>query len=156
MEFIITLLPEPVEPAINRCGIFSKSTTQDRPDTSLPKHKERLDFRSLNAWEVKMSLSFTLAVARLGTSTPTKDLPGIGASIRKGLAAKARDKSLARAVMRASLMPSAGFRVYWVMVGPTKISPISTAMSKLAKVLAIFSLVASISSALGLSLPLES
>src|SRR3989338_1001892 len=103
MELISTLLPEPVEPAIKRWGIFSKSTTQGRPETSLPRQMDKLEARFLNSAAESKSFSLTRAVALFGTSMPTKDRPGIGASMRKGWAAKAKDKSLERAVMRESL-----------------------------------------------------
>ena len=34
-----TLFPVPVRPAISRCGIFARSTTSGRPDTSFPRSK---------------------------------------------------------------------------------------------------------------------
>ncbi len=37
IEFNITLLPEPVEPAISRCGIDSSAVTLIRPLMSFPK-----------------------------------------------------------------------------------------------------------------------
>ena len=36
MELIMTLLPEPVEPAISRCGMVSRAATRIRPLISLP------------------------------------------------------------------------------------------------------------------------
>ncbi len=35
-EFSITLLPDPVEPAINKCGMLSSDATLMRPLISLP------------------------------------------------------------------------------------------------------------------------
>src|SRR5206468_10858716 len=34
-----TLLPEPVAPAMSRCGILARSTAIERPDTSRPRAK---------------------------------------------------------------------------------------------------------------------
>ena len=45
-----------------------------------------------------------------GISIPTRDLPGIGASILMGCAAKERAKSFCKPTMRESFTPSAGFR----------------------------------------------
>src|SRR5699024_11966941 len=64
------------------------------------------------------SLKPTVAGAWLGTSIPTKDFPGIGASIRIPLAAKARAKSSARWVILATFTPVAGFNSYSVTDGP--------------------------------------
>ena len=44
MELIITLLPEPVEPAISRCGMASRSATAMRPLMSLPSASVSFDF----------------------------------------------------------------------------------------------------------------
>ena len=52
-----------------------------------------------------------MAADLFGTSMPTSDFPGIGASIRIGAAASESERSGFRAVMRESLMPSAGFNV---------------------------------------------
>src|SRR3989344_1678073 len=76
----------------------------------------------------------TRAAALFGTSTPTSDLPGIGASIRIGCAASAIARSWFSAVIRESFTPSAGFSVYLVTAGPMLISPISTGIPKLSSV----------------------
>ena len=68
---------------------------------------------------------------------PTRALPGIGASIRMGWLAKAKARSLERVVIFDNFMPSAGFKVYWVTVGPTFISDISTGISKFSRVFLI-------------------
>ncbi len=68
---------------------------------------------------------------------PTKGRPGIGASILIGWEAKAKDKSLLKVVILDNLTPSAGFKVYWVTVGPVFTPDISTSISKFCKVLLI-------------------
>src|SRR3989344_6357022 len=60
----------------------------------------------------------------------TRDLPGIGASIRIGWAAKARERSELSAAIRDSFTPTAGRKVNWVTVGPMATSPISTSIPK--------------------------
>ena len=45
MELSITLLPEPVEPAINRCGMDSSAATLMRPLMSLPRQMVRRELR---------------------------------------------------------------------------------------------------------------
>ena len=42
-ELIITLLPDPVEPAISRCGMDSSAATWMRPLMSLPSEMVRRD-----------------------------------------------------------------------------------------------------------------
>src|SRR5438045_754368 len=53
-----------------------------------------------------------------GTSMPTADLPGVGASIRSGAAANASERSFGRAVMRFTCTPGPGWTSYWVTAGP--------------------------------------
>ena len=75
-------LPEPVEPATSRCGIFARFAEMKSPSMSLPRP-------ITNGWwsrrveaAVSTSASRTISRSVLGTSIPTADLPGIGASIR--------------------------------------------------------------------------
>ena len=44
-----------------------------------------------------------------GISIPTRDLPGIGASMRIGCAARERARSFCNPTIRESFIPSAGF-----------------------------------------------
>ena len=75
-----------------------------------------------------------MVFAVFGTSIPTRDLPGIGASIRIGCAAKARARSLLRPTILESFTPSAGLRAYRVTEGPIETSSISTVMLKFCNV----------------------
>ena len=68
---------------------------------------------------------------------PTNDLPGIGASILIGWAAKAKAKLFDKVVILESFTPSAGLKAYWVTVGPIFTSAISTGIPKFSKVLFI-------------------
>ena len=80
-------LPEPVVPAIRRCGIRARSVQTALPEMSLPSQTE-----SGLAWpgmSPKMSPSVTSFGERFGTSTPTACLPGIGARIRISVVASA-------------------------------------------------------------------
>ncbi|OQA13431.1 MAG: hypothetical protein BWY62_01348 [Firmicutes bacterium ADurb.Bin356] len=121
MSFIQTLLPEPVAPAIKRCGIFDKSATIILPAISLPSASVTGDFAFINSLLSTMSRSTTVAVSLLGISIPTADLPGIGASIRTRGAASASAISSASAVMRFTRTPGAGASSYLVITGPTLI-----------------------------------
>ena len=49
---------------------------------------------------------------------PTADLPGMGASIRRGAAASARDRSFWSATIFLTATPAAGWSSYWVTAGP--------------------------------------
>ncbi|CGF61719.1 Uncharacterised protein [Streptococcus pneumoniae] len=79
----------------------------------------------------------------MGTSIPIRDFPGIGASIRTSLAAKARARSSDRLEMRLTLTPTAGLTSYLVTDGPISARSTVTLIPKLAKVaskILIFSL----------------
>ena len=65
-----------------------------------------------------MSRKPTVATCWFGTSIPISDFPGIGASIRISLAARANAKSSARWVIRLTLTPTAGRNSYFVTDGP--------------------------------------
>ena len=52
------------------------------PETSRPRAKASLDFDFLKMSERSIFFIPTNSGARLGISIPTRDLPGIGASIR--------------------------------------------------------------------------
>src|SRR3989344_3751587 len=134
---MLTDLPVPVAPAIMRWGIFSRPAKTGFPETSRPKASGKKYFDFLKSSWSNIFLKPIIATFLLGTSMPTRDLPGIGASIRIGYAARARDKSEFNEVMRDNFMPTAGLIVNWVTVGPMDTSPISTSIPKLPKVLLI-------------------
>ena len=69
-------------------------------------------------WLSMTSRSVTTAGLSLGVSSPTNGCPGTGASMRTLRAASLRARSLASAVMRATLTPGPGSRRYWVTTGP--------------------------------------
>ena len=60
----------------------------------------------------------TRLAALFGTSMPTADLPGMGASMRRGAAARARERSFWSAVMRFTWTPAPGCTSNWVTAGP--------------------------------------
>ena len=60
----------------------------------------------------------TRLAALFGTSIPTADLPGMGASMRRGAAASASDRSFCRAVIRFTCTPAPGISSYCVTAGP--------------------------------------
>ena len=82
------------------------------PDTSFPRAKGRSAFCCRNAFESSRSRRFTIATDLFGTSTPTSEVPGMGASIRIGCAASARARSFWSAKIRESFTPREGKSVY--------------------------------------------
>ena len=85
-----------------------------------PSQEELLkEFSRIQSWTAPTSSrKETVAISELGTSIPTRDFPGIGASIRTSLAARARAKSSARLEMRLTRTPTAGLTSYLVTDGP--------------------------------------
>jgi hypothetical protein len=75
-------LPEPVEPATSRCGIFVRFAVTMWPSMSLPR-PITIGCVSLTVDGARStSPSRTISRSLFGTSMPTADLPGIGASRR--------------------------------------------------------------------------
>src|SRR3989344_1016067 len=139
MEFILTDFPVPVAPAIRRWGIFSRPAYTGLPETSRPKASGRKYFDFLYSSSSNIPLKPTRATFLFGTSMPTRDFPGIGASILMGWAAKAKAKLFDSVVILESFTPSAGLKAYWVTAGPTFTSAISTGMPKFSKVFLMIS-----------------
>ena len=84
--FMQTDLPEPVAPAISRCGALARSRITGLPATSLPSTIGMPDLVLCQA-SVSIRERMKTASERLfGTSMPTTLRPGIGASTRTLLA----------------------------------------------------------------------
>ena len=79
IPFIHTLLPLPVEPAINKCGILAMLHTSVEPIIPFP--KEAINFSDLYFLGIFIiiSLIHTGVGSLLGISIPTVCFPGIGA-----------------------------------------------------------------------------
>ena len=104
MESRQTVLPLPVAPAMSRCGIFVRSPATDSPPAPLPRATASFDLACI-FWNDVLSMTLLNATepnAEFGTSIPTMDLPGIGASMRMLGAASASARSLPSAVMRST------------------------------------------------------
>ena len=80
-------LPEPVVPAISRCGIRARSVQTAFPEMSLPSQTE--SGLAVAGRSSKMSPRVTMFGEWFGTSTPTACLPGIGARMRISVVASA-------------------------------------------------------------------
>ena len=81
-------LPAPVVPATSRCGIFARSAPIALPATSLPSQTVSGD-QSSGGVAGRRRRGGRSRRLRLGTSTPTACLPGIGARMRMSVAASA-------------------------------------------------------------------
>jgi hypothetical protein len=99
MELIQTLLPEPVAPAISRWGIVSRLAATGWPETSCPSATFKGESKSWNSFVSMTARSATREILSLGTSMPTMERPGTGASMRIGAAARASARSLERALI---------------------------------------------------------
>ncbi len=75
-------LPEPVEPATSRCGIFARLHEMYSPSMSLPRAITSGWWSRRVDGSVSTSARRTISRSVFGTSMPTADLPGMGASIR--------------------------------------------------------------------------
>ena len=91
-----TLFPDPVAPAIRRCGIRSSEVAKGTPATSFPSARGSASRESWNAAEEMISRSETVAFMRFGISIPTAALPGMGATIRIRCAFSASARSSCR------------------------------------------------------------
>ena len=104
-EFMHTDLPEPVVPAMSRCGSFEILPTTASPAISLPMAKESLDLDDANFFESIISRRYTVLMSLFGTSMPTVDiLSGMGA-IRTLTTPSASAISPARFVSLLSFTP---------------------------------------------------
>ncbi len=92
IELIMTLLPEPVDPAINRCGMVSSAATRMRPLISLPSGIVRYECESWNSSDSSICRSAISSRLVFGTSMPTVGLPGMR-SIRIDSACRPRQRS---------------------------------------------------------------
>ena len=108
IELIQTDLPEPVEPAISRWGIFVRSATTGFPLTSLPRTTGISAFESAQARDSTISLMQTGAAVLFGISIPTQSFPGTGARIRTDSDLSAIAMFLSKPKIFSTLTPGAG------------------------------------------------
>ena len=108
MQLRQTDLPEPVVPAISKCGIFAISVQVALPAMSFPSATLSLLFAFLKTEEDMISRKVTSDLCWFGISIPTADLFGIGASIRTPAEARFSAMSSARFVILLILTPGAG------------------------------------------------
>ncbi len=118
MVLMHTDLPEPVAPAISRCGIFSRSAMIGWPSRLRPSAIGSVARDRSHSAVSSSSRNVTTLAVGLGTSTPTAALPGIGATIRIDGARMASARSSANAAIRPTFTPGAGATSYCVTTGP--------------------------------------
>src|SRR3989337_2388453 len=101
-------------------GIRAKSATLALPETSSPRATAILLDVFFILSDCIIFFKGTNSGARLGSSIPTRERPGIGASILivPVGAARAKAKSRSSAVIFESLVPRATSNAYWVTAGP--------------------------------------
>ena len=90
--FSMTLLPEPVEPAIRQCGMASSEATLIRPLMSLPMAMVSFEGESWNSGDSRISRKAMTSRLVLGTSMPMVDLPGMR-SIKMDSVCRPRQRS---------------------------------------------------------------
>ena len=118
IELVQTDLPEPVAPAIIKCGIFAMSPIIAFPAMSFPTANASWLFAFWNASDSRISRSFTTSFFRFGTSIPTTDFPGTGASIRMLWAERFKAISSDKPVILETFTPAFGCTSYLVTDGP--------------------------------------
>ena len=103
-----TVLPDPVEPATKRCGIFVRSATSGRPLDSLPRTMGISAPASAHAFDSSISLRQTGEALAFGTSIPTQPFPGTGARIRTLSALSYHGQILVKVSYFFNFTPAAG------------------------------------------------
>ena len=131
---IQTDLPEPVAPAINRCGIFAMSAIMTFPAISFPAAKAIGDLLAWNSSDSTKSRNITGILSLFGTSIPMAALPGIGASIRISAAARFILISSDKFTILLTFTPISGWNSYLVTAGPQLIAVIVILIPKFFRV----------------------
>ena len=106
--FVITDLPEPVVPAMRRCGILARLAITGLPEISLPTAKARGFLSFFHSLLSRIERKVTSAGRTFGISIPTRRVPGMGASIRTLSTARFRASSLSRAAIFERTTPVGG------------------------------------------------
>ena len=121
MVLIPTDLPEPVVPAISKCGMRARSAITGAPLISLPSAKGSLPGLRCQLSSPNISERNTVSRLALGISMPITLRPGTVA-MRTAIRLMDRAISSARPITRADLVPGAGSNSYSVTTGPGRIS----------------------------------
>ena len=119
IPLIQTDLPEPVAPATSKCGVLSISNQTACPIMFFPKIASNLELSFDFGTDSMTSRKPTVVIFSFGSSIPTVDLPGIGASIRTSFLAIA--KEISRLILSSLLtfVPEFNSNSYCVTAGPS-------------------------------------
>ncbi len=123
MAFTPTDLPEPVVPAISRCGMRARSANTGAPEMSLPSASVSLPPCASHSAPASSSDKKTVSRLALGTSMPMTLRP-VTVAMRTATTERLRAMSSARPMTREERMPGAGSSSYKVTTGPGRISTI--------------------------------
>ena len=117
MVLMQTDLPDPVVPAINKCGIEAKSPITGIPEILLPRAIGSLISFFKKSLLERISLKKTFSLEELGSSIPIVLLPGIVAILADSelvFLAMSSD----RFIIFETLIPAAGSNSFKVTTGP--------------------------------------
>ena len=116
-----TDLPDPVVPAIIRCGMRARSAKIGAPLISLPSASVSRPACFCSSSDDRISDRNTVSRLAFGTSMPITLRPGTVA-MRTAVTDRLRATSSASPITRALRMPGAGSSSYSVTTGPGRIS----------------------------------
>ena len=119
MALMHTDFPEPVAPAMRRCGILVRSSTTSSPSRLRPSTTGSTRAMRRNSALSMRSRTCTSRGVGLGTSIPIAAFPGIGATMRSDCARIASAKSSASEETRPTFTPRPGSSSNRVTTGPT-------------------------------------
>ena len=114
---IQTDFPDPVVPAINKCGIEAKSPTIGIPEILFPKAIGNFISFFLKSGLLSISLRYTFSLKEFGNSIPIVFLPGIVA-IRADSELVFLAISSERFIILETFTPAAGSNSFKVTTGP--------------------------------------
>ena len=135
-EFTQTDFPEPVEPAIKRCGVFARSIKRGSPEMSFPKITGIAIFSKAGFFCSIISRKLTTARFLFGISIPTADFPGIGETMRTEVAASLSAILSCKERILFTFTPGAGRISNIVTTGPFRIPVTFTSILNSARVCA--------------------
>ena len=124
MVLMATDLPEPVVPAMRRCGMRARLATTGSPPMSLPRARGSAWALSPKPLAARISRRRTFSRSSFGSSMPMTERPGM-VEQRQASADMERAMSSARPMTREALRPAAGSSSYMVTTGPGRIEVIS-------------------------------
>ncbi len=133
MAFMQTLFPEPVDPAIRKCGMSSRFAIIGFPDKSRPMASVKSEDDSWNCSSSMSSFKYMTFFSVFGTSMPSRDFPGTAATLTISTFIE-RAMSAARFSTCETLTPVASSRSKREMTGPSTTFTISASMPKSASV----------------------